>query len=65
MKLHEGQNKELEITMVGNEIIVKTRKDVSNDTIKKQQTEFIINSLVLLVSGIALGICITYLTIKN
>ena len=65
MKLHEGQNKELEITMVGNEIIVKTRKDVSNDTIKKQQTEFIKDSLFLLALGIALGICITYLTIKN
>ena len=64
MKLHENTLRELTITHKGNEIIVKTKKDIASDKVRKEQNRFLIESLSLLASGIVLGACITYLILN-
>jgi hypothetical protein len=64
MKLHENQNNELTITMKGKEIIVETKQDVIDRQIRKNQREFLIESIIFILSGIALGMCVTYLILN-
>ena len=59
MILHANQSRELDITTTGKRIIVKTKTDIKNENIRKEQFEFIKNSLIILCLGIALGLCIT------
>jgi hypothetical protein len=63
-KLHENQNNELTITMKGKEIIVETKQDVIDRQIRKNQREFLIESIIFILSGIALGMCVTYLILN-
>jgi hypothetical protein len=64
MKLHENQNNELTITMKGKEIIVETKQDVIDRQLRKNQREFLIESIIFILSGIALGMCVTYLILN-
>jgi hypothetical protein len=64
MKLHENQNNELTITMKGKEIIVETKQDVIDRQLRKNEREFLIESIIFILSGIALGMCVTYLILN-
>jgi hypothetical protein len=64
MKLHENQNNELTITMKGIEIIVETKQDVIDRQLRKNEREFLIESIIFILSGIALGMCVTYLILN-
>lgn len=59
--LFKNTPNELQITEVGNRIIVKNKEDLRIEALRKEQQRFILNHLVLIATSIILGICIAYL----
>lgn len=65
MKLHENTQRELLITTKGKRIIVETKNDLIQKELKKQQQDFLIERLILIFLGIALGCCLMYTFLTN
>ncbi len=65
MKLHENTERELLITTKGKRIIVETKNDLIQKELKKQQQDFLIERLILIFLGIALGCCLMYTFLTN
>lgn len=65
MKLHENTERELLITTKGKRIIVETKNDLIQKELKKQQQDFLIERLILIFLGIALGCCLMYNFLTN
>jgi len=65
MKLHENTQRELLITTKDKRIIVETKNDLIQKELRKQQQDFLIERLILIFLGIALGCCLMYTFLTN
>lgn len=65
MKLHENTQRELLITTKDKRIIVETKNDLIQKELRKQQQDFLIERLILIFLGIALGCCLMYNFLTN
>ena len=65
MKLHENTQRELLITTKGKRIIVETKNDLIQKELRKQQQNFLIERLILIFLGVALGCCLMYNFLTN
>lgn len=65
MKLHENTQRELLITTKDKRIIVETKNDLIQKKLRKQQQDFLIERLIFIFLGIALGCCLMYNFLTN
>jgi hypothetical protein len=63
-KLFENTQKELLITECGNEITVKTKQDLVDDELLKQQKQWLVEHLTLMSLSFVAGMCIMYLILN-